>query len=1176
MIRKYSMVILNKKEYQGGDNFANVYHEEYFNLNIIPLAAVIEREAGLLSELAEMFSHNCTFELLGASQFLMDNLPQCSGTTVITYLNGDGEINGSFVLALESKSLDSMYKFKIYITNFEKVLYCNDSTQFTKHFKYYIEQGAFKFDNLICLCMIVKDAGPQFEKVLVDNLPSFDKWCILDTGSTDGTQDVIRRVLTDRKRGNLYEEPFINFKDSRNRCLELAGTSCKFLLTLDDTYVIQGDLKSFLTEVRGDQFSDSFSLLIKSDDSEYYSNRIIKSLSKLRYIHTIHEVITDKNNINVTVPKNRALILDNRSDYMNDRTTNRKQFDLKLLFKEVEDDPNDPRALYYIAQTYGCIGDEVNKAKYFELRINHPVQGYIQEKIDACFELARTYNFHLGKDWETCERLYQQAHDLDPERPDSTYFIGIHWYLEKNYEKAFYYFKKGFEIGYPLHKQYSLKPTLSFHFLPKFLTEVSYYMKDFITGEASARLFLQNNKLDCESWSLVSSWFSIHTNLNKMPSLASVPNRYPGKVLCIVADGGWSEWSGKDILTSGVGGSETWVIEMARNVPPDTRVIVFCKCKESEMFENVGYNPIDMFYNFISNNVVDYCIISRYTQYVPVALRGHALNVGIIFHDLLGMETVIPIHDKLKWMFCLTDWHSNYIKNKFPQLQSTVKTLNYGVSEKVRHGTKIKNSFIYSSFPNRGLIVLLKMWPRIHRKFPDAVLNIYCDVDGKWVNDVVPQEMKDIKILLKINKKGIVYHGWVSKDTLSKAWETAEYWLYPCKFEETFCLTALEAAASKTFAVTNNLAALSETVGDRGLIVHGNPLEQKWQDEVVSRLAEYMSGSLSSDELVDKNYKWSQTLTWKNQAKVLVDYLGDDKYIICNSDDPETILKNMPKRGYIENTWDGKHIIWTDRNTGVLMICSQPIKPEYTHIKTQHLFDESRPLEYKFVDTLHEAYENAILCNKVFNELITTGIDYCRMLNWTLDIPVGTRDDFLQVLQKLPEKSTILEIGTFAGTSIIQFLKNVVDSTGVVIDPWDDYIEHDNAIDNDTVVSKISQLNVEKIFYNNIKVSGLEDRIKVLKGSSFNKLSELTTTFDFIYIDGSHKCLDVYMDACLSWKLLKHGGIIAFDDYMFNKEDVLNSPHHAINYFMETIKGEFSILIQNYRLFLQKTFSISF
>ena len=237
-------VTLNKKEYQ--EHFEQFHHEEYFNLKLYPEAGILEQEAGLLSELVEMFEGDCQLELLGASEFLIDNIPKCNGKHVITYLNGDGEFNGTVLLGLESASLDSMYKFKMKIDGLEKILYLNDDELFIKHFKYYKNKnGVLYFDNLICLCMIVKNAGPGFEKVLTENMPNFDRWCILDTGSTDGTQDVIKRVLANKK-GCLYEEPFINFKISRNRCLELAGKTCKFLLTLDDTYIIQGNLRKFL------------------------------------------------------------------------------------------------------------------------------------------------------------------------------------------------------------------------------------------------------------------------------------------------------------------------------------------------------------------------------------------------------------------------------------------------------------------------------------------------------------------------------------------------------------------------------------------------------------------------------------------------------------------------------------------------------------------------------------------------------------------------------------------------------------------------------------------------------------------------------------------------------------------------------------------------------------------
>ena len=52
----------------------------------------------------------------------------------------------------------------------------------------------------------------------------------------------------------------MNFRDSRNRCLDLCGTSCKFIIMLDDTYCVKGSIREFLNTVRGDQFATSYSL----------------------------------------------------------------------------------------------------------------------------------------------------------------------------------------------------------------------------------------------------------------------------------------------------------------------------------------------------------------------------------------------------------------------------------------------------------------------------------------------------------------------------------------------------------------------------------------------------------------------------------------------------------------------------------------------------------------------------------------------------------------------------------------------------------------------------------------------------------------------------------------------------------------------------------------------------
>jgi hypothetical protein len=78
-----------------------------------------------------------------------------------------------------------------------------------------------------------------------------------------------------------------------------------------------------------------------------------------------------------------------------------------------------------------------------------------------------------------------------------------------NKKEAFKYFKDAFALGYPINCQFSLKPTLVFHFLPKFLAELCYEFKDYILGQESAARFINNNKPDSDSYNITLSYYNI-------------------------------------------------------------------------------------------------------------------------------------------------------------------------------------------------------------------------------------------------------------------------------------------------------------------------------------------------------------------------------------------------------------------------------------------------------------------------------------------------------------------------------------------------------------------------------------------------------------------------------------------------------------------------------------------
>jgi hypothetical protein len=940
-------ILLNKQGYKIKSNeFNKIVHNDYNNLIIREKLGYFERVVSLLTDLS-VFSRQCLFfsqshggfvpisvtpyydniYLLNSEKNHLKNLEEnvagfnlsnvkwkfdSTGEKPVdliiyseNYDNVDEDIikkyNPIILTNLNQKLLKSGGYENVYeLTRSNLALYVpvrlND--RFVKEFNYYVTGEKLAYDNLINLCIMVKNGGKQFEDMLNANMHLIDRWTILDTGSTDETLEIINRVLVGKKKGELFQEPFINFRDSRNRLLELAGESCKFTLMLDDTYVINGDLREFLNEIRGDQFADSFTLYIKSDDVEYGSNRVLKSNRKLKYLYKIHEVVQEKNNINVIIPFERANIFDGRFDYMEKRTMDRKKLDLKLLYEEVEDDPNNSRFFYYLAQTYNLLEEYEKAYFYFLKRMSHPVEGFFQERIDAIFEAARIANFKLNKPWKECEDLYLKAYGLDKSRPDSLYFLGIHHHLEENKELAFDYFKKAFEVGYPIHCQYSLKPTLSFHFLPKFLSQLSYEFNDYQLGEKCTTLYLEKNGPDADMYNVIVSWHNIFVKLNMMqnslPQL-KIPNTTNKPLLCFVADGGFEPWTGSDILTKGVGGSETYIIEMARHIQKQAhfKVIVFCNCIQQSIFEGVEYIPISYYSPFVANTNIHTCIVSRFSEYIPVAIHGKVENLYLVLHDLTPSGVVLPIHEKFKKVFCLSEWHVEYFLNIFPQFKDITIPFYCGIDVKwfdkesivnyteppksniymqiVETIQKTPNKFIYSSFPNRGLLQLLQMWPRIYEKYPTASLHIYADVNGKWVNSVESELMVKIRSLLStLVNHNINYHGWINKSELADAWKTSEYWFYPCTFMETFCLTAVEAALSKTLAITNGLAALQNTVGDRGISIEGDATKPEWQERALFELFSIMEDKTKREELTERNYAWASTLSWESQADKLI------------------------------------------------------------------------------------------------------------------------------------------------------------------------------------------------------------------------------------------------------------------------------------------------------------------
>lgn len=154
-----------------------------------------------------------------------------------------------------------------------------------------------------------------------------------------------------------------------------------------------------------------------------------------------------------------------------------------------------------------------------------------------------------------------------------------------------------------------------------------------------------------------------------------------------------------------------------------------------------------------------------------------------------------------------------------------------------------------------------------------------------------------------------------------------------------------------------------------------------------------------------------------------------------------------------------------------------------------------------------------------------------------------------------------LEIGAYEGRSVVWMLENVLT----------DHSARATAID-------VFDRPYKDKYFANIERTGAADKVTTITNFSQVALRGLPLdSFDIIYIDGSHAKEDVLEDAVVSWRLLKEGGILIFDDYCWAGSFVEGTcdaptdfPKTAIDAFTQCFADHLEVMHNSYQVVLRK------
>ena len=149
--------------------------------------------------------------------------------------------------------------------------------------------------NLIGLVMMVKNEAHTLGETLPSLSRFIDYYFILDTGSTDGTPEVIRNVFDGKVRGEMFYEPFVDYGTSRNRILDLAAaspnvTTFTLMLSADETVYNAHRLREFCIKKKEEVQHGAYSIMMDTGE-RFESARLQRTSAGWRYHGKVHEYL---------------------------------------------------------------------------------------------------------------------------------------------------------------------------------------------------------------------------------------------------------------------------------------------------------------------------------------------------------------------------------------------------------------------------------------------------------------------------------------------------------------------------------------------------------------------------------------------------------------------------------------------------------------------------------------------------------------------------------------------------------------------------------------------------------------------------------------------------------------------------------------------------------------------